>query len=88
MGARPITSSILRGGGSGAFDGLAGFVCETFTRGRCGPLKLVFFREFAGGQRVEEHDTSDIKVETELARHQLKEEGVNIESRNSSDWFG
>ena len=85
MGARPITSSILRGGDSWSFDGLSGLVCETFTRRRCGSLKLVFFRELAGGQRVEERDTSDIKLETELSRHQLKEAGVNIESRNSSD---
>ena len=85
MGARPITSSILRGGDSGSIDRLSGLVCSTFTGRRCGSLKLVFFRELAEGQRVEEHDTSDIKVETELARHQLKEEGVNIELRNSSD---
>ena len=85
MGARPITSSILRGGDSEFIDRLSGLVCSTFTGRRCGSLKLVFFRELAGGQRFEERDTSNIKLETEFTRHQLKEEGVNIESRNSFD---
>ena len=46
---------------------------------------MVFFGELAEGQRFEDRDTSNIKLETEFKGHQLKEEGVNIELRNSSD---